>query len=295
MANNDKRSRGWCFTINNYDEEDTDWCYSLAGDEEITYCVVGKEVGESGTPHYQGYIYWRNKKSFQQMKTMHAEAHWEIQRGTIKQAANYCTKDGDFFEHGTMPMDDKQKGECGKQSIQERWALAKEGRFEELPPEQLNIYRKIFDEHRVVKNRNELKNLWITGKARCGKSSSVRAKYGDENVYSKPMNKWWCGYKYQKVALIEDVDPRNAKEMYFHLKIWADHYKFIAETKGGHVDIRPEVVIVTSQYTIDQCFDDLATANAMKGRFTILNMAEPDEVALVSKVVENIDEFDTEN
>lgn len=272
MANNDKRSRGWCFTINNYNEEDTDWCYGLAGDEEITYCVVGKEVGESGTPHYQGYIYWRNKKSFQQMKNMHAEAHWEIQRGTVKQAANYCTKDGDFFEHGTMPMDDKQKGECGKQSIEERWALARAGEFDQLPPEQIKTYQYIHNTHRQVEDRETLDNIWVCGKSGCGKSRWVREKYGNV-FYNKPMSKWWDGYNGEDVVVLDDYDPKHSQYLSYFLKIWTDHYKFNGEVKGGMLPIRPKIVIVTSQYTIDQCFEDVPTRNAIKRRFKVKHMA----------------------
>ena len=51
----DNRSRGWCFTLNNYNEEEE--VRALALPEEVSYGVVGKEVGESGTPHFQGYLY----------------------------------------------------------------------------------------------------------------------------------------------------------------------------------------------------------------------------------------------
>lgn len=272
----EKRSRGWCFTINNYSDDDINWCYALAIEEGLVYTVVGKEVGEQGTPHLQGYIYWNTLKSLKQMKHLHDTAHWECQRGTCDQAANYCMKENDYWEHGERPMSDKQKGECGKQSIEERWELAKKGRFEELPPEQIRTYQYIHNKYRKVNDRSELDNIWICGKSGSGKSKWVRDKFGSA-FYSKPMSKWWDGYNGEDVVVLEDLDKDNAVFMKFFLKIWADHYAFNAEVKNGMIAIRPKTFIVTSQYTIDDCFPDIETRNAIKRRFKVKYMPAFDE------------------
>ena len=46
-------------------------------------------------------------------------------------------EEGEWFEAGVRPLNQRKKGERGKQSIEERWALAKGGEFERLPPEHL--------------------------------------------------------------------------------------------------------------------------------------------------------------
>ena len=142
------RSRGWCFTINNYTEEDENFAYSLAWGAK--YCVVGKEVGESGTPHLQGFVYFENPRSFGGIKELHETAHWEPMKGTALQAAEYCKKDGDFFEWGEAPMTQREKGERGKQAAKERWELARAGKFEELPPEHIKIYEYIYRQNMVA-------------------------------------------------------------------------------------------------------------------------------------------------
>lgn len=45
---------------------------------ECGYLIIGKEVGENGTPHLQGYIQMNTKQRLTQMKKIHGSAHWEI-------------------------------------------------------------------------------------------------------------------------------------------------------------------------------------------------------------------------
>jgi len=91
----------WCFTLNNYTAEEVKWIDSA----ECQYVIYGKEVGDSGTPHLQGYIEVATKRAMSTIKKMvGARAHLEVARGTSKQASDYCKKDGAFTERGTMSI-----------------------------------------------------------------------------------------------------------------------------------------------------------------------------------------------
>lgn len=95
------RSKYFCFTINNYTNDDVDRLSNLG--DEITYIVFGREVGESGTPHLQGYVEFRNRKRFPQVKTLLGNrVHLEKRRGSPQEASDYCKKDGDFEEIGEL-------------------------------------------------------------------------------------------------------------------------------------------------------------------------------------------------
>jgi len=54
-----------------------------------------------------------------------------------------------------------------------------------------------------------------------------------------------------------------------HLKVWADHYPFTAETKGGGTTIRPKRIIVTSNYSPAELFEDKVTLEAIERRFKV--------------------------
>lgn len=153
--------RAWCWTLNNYTPSDLDALSLVICD----YLVFGREVGESGTPHLQGFLYHKAKKSLKQCKAMIPRAHFEVSRGSVQQNYDYCTKDGDFTEVGTKPLDAQEKGAKGKAKIKEMWESAKKGRFEELPPAAIKQWEYIFAKYgdKPV-DRPELDNIWIHGK-----------------------------------------------------------------------------------------------------------------------------------
>ena len=93
-------SKKWCFTLNNWLEVQLDYILSCLTPED-EYCI-GKEVGENGTPHLQGFINFtkacRPMEKFKKCK----EIHWEKCRGNFKQNIEYCMKDGDYLTNITI-------------------------------------------------------------------------------------------------------------------------------------------------------------------------------------------------
>lgn len=91
------RARGYCFTINNYAEEDVGRLREIDFEEHrIRFLVCGREVGASGTPHLQGYVQFLSARDFAIVKRMlPAGAHIEAAKGTPRQNYDYCTKEGE--------------------------------------------------------------------------------------------------------------------------------------------------------------------------------------------------------
>lgn len=98
------RSRGWCFTTNNYDDDDIIDVLNTDAD----YICFGLEVGEQGTPHIQGYLHWNNPISFSTVKGLLNKSHIEKAGGTPQQNIDYCSKDNDFYEFGDRPISGKR-------------------------------------------------------------------------------------------------------------------------------------------------------------------------------------------
>lgn len=86
----------WCFTLNNYSEEIYIHIQEVIK-AKAKRAIIGKEKGEKGTPHLQGYIEWKKKcrpKNVINVK----EIHWEKSKGSKDQNDEYCKKEGIFWE-----------------------------------------------------------------------------------------------------------------------------------------------------------------------------------------------------
>lgn len=103
------RAKKWCFTLNNPTSDESSLLGNFWVNHHATYLVYGKETGESGTPHYQGFVIFHERKRLPALRAILPRAHWEVARGTPQQAADYCKKEGDFEEHGTLPTSTQGK------------------------------------------------------------------------------------------------------------------------------------------------------------------------------------------
>ena len=113
---------------------------------------------------------------------------------------------------------------------------------------QFNTIHKIAELHKPPPSDLEtLDNHFFWGPTGSGKSYKARNDYPDAYI-KDASTKWWCGYKDQENVIIDDFDERN-KDLVRSLKIAADKYPFIAEIKGGSLNIRPKRIIVTSNYS----------------------------------------------
>lgn len=98
-------SRGWCFTLNNYEQSDIEHLNSL----EVDYLIYGKEKGKKGTPHLQGFLYIKSKARMNAVKELlGSRYHIERQKGTLAEAIHYCMKDEDYKEIGDRPRQGKR-------------------------------------------------------------------------------------------------------------------------------------------------------------------------------------------
>lgn len=267
------RSRAWCYTLNNFTEEERDALRSL----KCAYHVFGYERGDEGTPHLQGYVHFTSMKSLAQMKKINPRSHWEVRKGTVDQAVEYCMKEGDFEVFGDKPMSQAQKGDANKRRFEEAFQAAKEGRMDDIPEDlrtrYYGTYKKIREDHLAKPVALTcLDNEWRYGPTGTGKTRTAHELYPDAFI-KKANTKWWDGYIDQEVVIIDDFDKYHV-QLGYELKIWLDHYPFPAERKGGSTMIRPKKIIITSNYHPAEIWDDDKTLQPVLRRVVLKKYEE---------------------
>lgn len=278
-----QRARAWCFTLNNY----TSLHETLLKQLDYRYLVYGREVGESGTPHLQGYIFFPQRKTLQVVRRLIQGAHVAPRGGTHKQASEYCKKDGDYFEDGDPPTDLEDQQKAGAKANAVKWKSindhAKQGDLIYIqttyPKEYILLKSKLESLYEPPTSiiDGELLHEWWVGTTGTGKSRLLWELYPDH--FHKKINKWWDGYQYQEVVAIEEWSPDNAITA-ASLKIWADRYPFPGEIKGSTLQrLRPKKIIVLSNYTIQECFPRTSDFEPLARRFTVIKFPESCEHA----------------
>lgn len=280
----DTSSRGWCFTLNNYTDDDVNALASLG----CEYIVYGKEVASTGTPHLQGYVHFKSACTFSALrKKMPSSPHIEPRMGTVDQAIEYCEKDGNMYERGIRPKSKKQQGQLGSTATKERWreinrraAAGDETWLKENEPALYHKQLATFRTHRAPEitpmdyTDADTPHEWWYGPTGTGKTSKAWADY--PGFYSKEQNKWWCNYQRQDVVVIEEASPKTMEHLASRIKVWCDRYPFPGEIKGGRIEgLRPKKIIITSNYSIKDCFPSPQDYEPLLRRFKVTDFTPP--------------------
>lgn len=228
------QSKSWVFTHNNWSQEDEQRYLDL----EKNYLCLGKETGESGTPHLQGFIIFKRAYRLTQLKKLSPKAHWE--KAVATDAMNYCMKEDyviqDYRTKGKRTdIDDVRKQVEDGVPMYEIIKTASSYQAIKFA-EKLKQYQP--------KRRNwKMQVTWIYGPTGSGKTQQAWELLG-ENAYVKPPGKWWLGYEGQEDVIIDDF---RAHDMCFNEMLRVlDRYPHIVEIKGGHQQLLAKRVVVTS-------------------------------------------------
>lgn len=262
------KHRMWLCTLNNPLESLKD-LFDLFKPQ---YMCGQLEKGESGTLHFQFYLHFSKQVTFTQLKKIHDKVHYigvKVNNGVEKYCLKEDTRIDGPYEFGDKPL--KRNSKTDWDSV---FLNAKRGHFDSIPSDiKVRCYsnlKKIEKDNLVCMDSSDCRGVWIHGPSGSGKSRLAREQYPD--AYFKLCNKWWDGYYGQKNVIMDDF----GKEHYvlgYHLKIWADRYGCVLETKGGASASSFDKFVVTSQYSIEEIWNnDNETIDAIKRRFKIIRL-----------------------
>lgn len=242
-------SRNWCFTLNNYTEEEE----AAIKAWEVKYIVFGHEVApETGTPHLQGYVEWKGTKKLTTLKKLNDHIHWEIAKGDRNDNRTYCTKGTDIYE----PIKtEKRQGK--RNDIEIVKAMVKDGKsaktiwdaapsFQAMKMAEIGL--KLYEPRRNWKPTVR----WYWGPTGSGKTRTAVEEAGDDYWMSGKNLKWWEGYDGHENVIIDDF---RADFCTFHelLRI-LDRYEYRVETKGGSRQLLAKNIWLTSCHPPDKVY-----------------------------------------
>ena len=104
------RGRNWCFTLNNYTEDEETSIKKALLSEKVRCAIYGREgKGETQTPHLQGYISFKDPARFAAIKkVVGVRAHVEVSNKGEETNRNYCKKENDYEEFGRFTIRGKR-------------------------------------------------------------------------------------------------------------------------------------------------------------------------------------------
>lgn len=255
-SSSNPQSKSFCFTLNNYTDEEYSGILQFLRDSS-EYFIVGKEIGNSGTPHLQGYCKFIRRYLLTALRhKLSPRIHLEVARGTASDNRVYCSKAGDYEEGGTCPdSGTKPKERKNRDQLALEWRTAMEsGRsglaeFADNNPgvyawSRFTLLRNSLGDARAVPRPN-IRVRWIWGKPGVGKSRFAHEEMPDAYI-KEPRTKWWNGYMMEKQVIIDDFGHGGIDIN--HLLRWFDRYKCYVEIKGDMCPLIADDFIVTSNF-----------------------------------------------
>lgn len=254
----DKRSRGWCFTLNNYTDRDERMLADFFNNNpKCDYLVYGREVGEQGTPHIQGYLYCEHARSGSAIR--HAigdRGHWEAAKGSPAQNRAYCTKQctpaNPVVEFGRLPQ--QGKGKPLNTLVKDRLDgvtlqdYIRDGRIDDLATfiRHHRGYDRLGQEiatHRCPRS-DKVTVYWCYGPTGSGKSLWAYDTF--PGAYYHPQHgRWFEGYRGEGVVIFDDFRPQNDIPFHWLLSV-CDPYPLVVPIKGSSAKLQAHTIVFTS-------------------------------------------------
>lgn len=193
-------SRNWCFTLNNYTENNERDIRRI----ECNYIIYGRErAPETGTRHLQGYVRFANAKSMARLQALIPGAHFERAMGSAEQNKEYCSKEGDFEERGDMPVGGGKRTDLD--NVRE---LVRKGASIAQIADEVKSYQalKFAERYKDLITPTETREVdvrWYWGATGTGKTHTAFTEFPDAWMSSGGL-KWWDGYCGQRAVIFDD-------------------------------------------------------------------------------------------
>ncbi len=226
--------------------------------EGCTYICWGEEVcPTSGRKHLQGFVQFAEAVSIKTVKRRVGDdgLHLERRRGSVKDAVQYCAKDGCFKEYGDKPKQGERTditkclelvlGGLGLRGIIDTGVNYQALRY----TEKVLTYKEC--------GRTEPPTIrWYWGETGTGKTraaiTEASESYPGDVWWANGGVKWFDGYDGHEAAIFDDFRPEWCK-LAMLLRL-LDRYPLQVPIKGGFRQWKPAVIYITCPKPPEECY-----------------------------------------
>lgn len=214
---------------------------------KYSFICIGNEIcPDTGTPHHQGYVEFKNQRTLKSMiKKFKTNGKVFVSEGTGEENVTYCSKGGDMFL-----VDGKMKAQGERTDINHIFELIKQGSSDlciaNSNPQQWCYHRKAFREYKALL---EPKRNWVTEVILLwGGTGSGKTRYAmDAGAVKVVMTRDFIGgYDGEDIVLFDDVDNDSFVGKRQELLNLTDRYPHVINVKGGFRNWKPKVIYFTT-------------------------------------------------
>jgi len=266
-----------------------------------TYLAFQKEIGEQGTPHYQGYIELPKQTRFNQLHqgVPDGETIWFAQRrGTAQQASDYATKADSraaSADAGPHVFGELSRSARGKRTdlLEFRDAILSGSTARTLVqeyPKEFARYGRFYDrlsalcEPALLPGDRPVQVILLHGDTGVGKSRHVYDKHWRSGeLYVIPVDNsgfWVDGYDGHAYALLDDFAGAASKLTLAALLRILDRYPTRVPVKGGFVWWKPRKIYITTNVHPKLWYDYSSREEQYNALFRRFSKVKSDNITL---------------
>lgn len=263
------QGKNWCFTLNACEEDGEHIVWVTPGvscpvaswmdSGKIQYLVC--QVERVAHVHVQGYVQFTGNMRLAGLKKISPGAHWEIRRGTHKQARDYAMKE-ESRVNGPWELGEAKDSQGKRTDLEAIAALVKArktnleildeaGACASKFSKQIQFLRFTYSESESDRSLQGVRVLVLYGATGTGKTyAAINYIAGNTDYYiceapSHINSKvWFDGYEGQRTLILDDFDGSFCAFRYL-LRL-LDKYKLKIEVKGGFAWASWTTVVITS-------------------------------------------------
>lgn len=240
------------------------WAKYLCGQWEI--CPT------SGRRHFQGYVYGDTPLDLAAVsrKFEGDKPHLEQRKGSHQQAVNYCTKeesrapDSDPVELGQPPKQGARSDlDAVKRTLDEQGlAEAAQQHFGTFIRYHRGLEKYLLLSAKPRDPSIEPENYYFWGAPGTGKSRAAYDLAAERGIQCCTLSlsgssPWFDNYQPGVHGMILLDDYKSVWAATFFLRL-TDRYPMMVPTKGGHVQLGNVIIVVTSNYPLEQQYPTYA-------------------------------------